>query len=170
MVPRDIPAALRWLKESAVQNNQYAQYALGMVHLSDEYGLKDVHTAVEWLIHSAEQNNQFAQYQLGKLYAMGQDVPRDREEALRWLTLSAAQGNEYAQFFIDHIDEIGVRDPDLFLASTNLLRQLGRIFEQEHYRMTPAPGIQFDRKRLRMLREKKLAQGHAYDDREPKQE
>jgi len=99
---------------------------------------------------------------------MGKDAPRDRDEALRWFSLAAAQGNEYAQFFIDHIDEIGVRNPDMFAAATRLLRELGKAFEQQHQQLG-GRAMQIDRKRMRVLREKKIAQGHAHDDHEPKQ-
>ena len=115
------------------------------------------------LTESANQGNQFAQYQLGKLYIMGKDVERNRDEALRWFTLAAEQGNEYAQFFVDHIDEIGVQNPDLFMASTNLLRQLGKIFEQQQQQLG-GQAAHIDRKRMRILREKLVMQGHARDE------
>jgi len=165
-VQKDIAAAVRWFTESAEQGNQFAQYTLGKLYLAGEDVQKDVQAAIRWLTESAEQGNQFAQYQLGKLYIMGKDVPRDREEALRWLTMAAEQGNEYAQFFIDHIDEF--RDPSLAVAATRLLRQLGKIFEQQNRQLESDPSMRIDRKRLRILREKKMAQGHARDDHEPK--
>ncbi len=99
---------------------------------------------------------------------MGKDVERDRDKALRWFALAAEQGNEYARFFIDHIDEIGLDNPDLFMATTRLLRQLGGIFEQQQHQLG-GQAAHIDRKRMRVLREKKLAQGHARDDHEPKQ-
>ncbi len=167
-VQKDIPAAIRWLIASAEQGNQFAQYALGKLYLAGEDAPKDIPAAIHRLTESAEQGNQFAQYQLGKLYIMGKDVERDRDMALRWFALAAEQGNEYARFFIDHIDEIGLHNPDLFMATTRLLRQLGRIFEQQQQQFG-GQAAHIDRKRMRVLQEKKLAQGHARDDREPKQ-
>ena len=96
---------------------------------------------------------------------MGKDVSRDKEQALYWLSMSAEQGNEYAQFLLDHFDKF--RDPSLFMATTRLLQQLGKIFEHQQRQMD-TQAIQIDRKRMRVLREKKFAQGHAYDDREQK--
>lgn len=165
-VPKDIPSALRWLGASADQDNQFAQYTLGKVYLEGKHTGKKVELAIAYLTQSALQGNQFSQYQLGKLYALGRDVPRDREDALRWLHMSAAQGNEYAQFFIDHIDEIGVYKTDIFMAATRMMQQLGKIFEQDAYR-AGAGTIQIDRKRMRELRRKKQAQGHAWNDHEP---
>ena len=92
-----ISKALEYLKRSANQGNQFAQYRLGKLYLMDEDVKKDIPTALQFLIAAAEQNNQYAQYTLGKLYLMGKDVPRDKDSAVRWLTLSAAQGNMYAQ-------------------------------------------------------------------------
>jgi hypothetical protein len=58
--------------------------------------------------------------------------------------------------------------PDLFMATTRLFKQLGRIFEQQQQQLGAQMG-HIDRKRMRALREKKIAQGHARGDHEPKQ-
>lgn len=164
------PTEAAWYFEQAAERgNAFAQYALGKLYLTGDSVSKDISAAVEWLTRAAEQDNPYAQYQLGKLYALDRDVPRDRKKALHWLGLSAAQGNEYAQFLLEHIDELGSRDPNLAFATTNLLRQLGRIFENQQRQMQ-GQSIQIDRKRLWQLRDKKLAHGHAYDDREPRQQ
>ena len=51
-------------------------------------------------------------------------------------------------------------------AVTNLMIQIGRLFEEE-YRKVSAKHYGIDRKRRRKLSEKKQAQGHKWDDREP---
>jgi len=160
-VPKDAPAAIRWLTTSAEQENQYAQYTLGKLFLLGEDAPKDIPAAINWLTASAEQDNQFAQYQLGKLYLLNRDVPRDREQAVHWFTLSAVQGNEYAQFFLDHMDEF--HDPSLLLSASNLLRGLSKLFEDQQQKQT-AQADHIDRKRMRELREKRMAQGHARDE------
>jgi len=167
-IQKDVSAAINWFTKSAGQGSQFAQYQLGKLYVAGENLQKDVQTAIHWLTESANQGNQFAQYQHGKLYIMGRDVPRDRDEALRWFAMAAGQGNEYAQFFIDHIDEIGVHNPDMFLATTRLLRQLGKIFEQQSHQLD-GQATHIDRKRMQKLREKKMAQGYAYNDHESKQ-
>ena len=96
---------------------------------------------------------------------MGKLVHRDRETALHWFELAAAQGNVYAQFFIDHIDEIGIRNPDIFMSVTSLFGQLENIFNEQNSKLG-SKAIQLDSKRRKILREKKLAQGHAYDEHE----
>lgn len=158
--------AVDWMARAAESGSQFAQYSLGKLYLTGEHLEKDVAKAVDLLTQAAEQENQYAQYTLGKLYMMGRDVSRDRDEAERWFSLAAAQGNEYAQFFLDHLDEIGVRSP--VTAATNLLRALARLFENQADELM-AYRAQSEHKTLSRERRKKIAQGHAVDDQEPKQ-
>ena len=166
-LPKDIPAALCWLRRAAELGNQFAQYRLGKLLLSGEDVPKDVEPAVRWLTASAEQGNQYAQYTLGKLYLLGRDVPRDKEAAVHWFTLAAEQGNEYARYFLDHMDD--PHGPTLLQAATRLLSHLGNIFREQAPPPSGSGGmhIAVDRKLLRKIREKKMAQGHKADDHEP---
>lgn len=166
-VPQDISRAVELFTQSAEQKNEYAAYQLGKLHLAGEHLPKEVDTAIRWLTEAAEQNNQFAQYVLGKLYLCGHDVPRDKEKAVLFLQASAAQGNIYAQFLLDHLDSF--RDPSAFLAATRLLHRLENLF-REDYRKPAGGPFHIDRKRRRKLVEKKQAQGHKRDDREPIQQ
>ena len=166
-LPKDIPAALRWLRRAADLGNQFAQYRLGKLLLMGEDVPKDVAAAIRWLTASAEQGSQFAQYTLGKLFLLGRDVPRDKEAAARWFTLAAEQGNEYAQYFLDHIDDSF--GPSLLQTATRLLHHLGNIFRDQSPPPSGSGGmhIAVDKKLLRKIREKKMAQGHKADDHEP---
>nr|WP_304052983.1 MobP3 family relaxase [Enterocloster clostridioformis] len=167
-VPQDIPKAVELFRQAADQENQFAQYQLGKLYLSGEHLPKDVDTAIHWLEKSAMQENQFAQYALGKLYLCGHDVPRDKEKAVPLLEASAAQGNIYAQFLLDHIDSF--RDPSPFLAATRLLHRLENLFREDIRKAAGGTAYHIDRKRRRRLAEKKQAQGHKRDDREPVQQ
>lgn len=167
-VPRDMEKAVSLFMESAEQKNEYAAYQLGRLYLAGEDIPKDVDTAIRWLTEAAEQNNQYAQYLLGKLYLCGQNVPRDREKAIWFLQSSAAQGNIYAQFFLDHLDSF--RDPSAFLAATRLLHRLENLFREDYQKAAGGSPFHIDRKRRRKLAEKKQAQGHKRDDREPVQQ
>lgn len=167
-VPQDISKAVELFQQSAGQENQYAQYQLGKLYLSGEHLPKDVEAAIRWLEKSAMQENQFAQYALGKLYLCGHDVPRDKEKAVPLLEASAAQGNIYAQFLLDHIDSF--RDPSPFLAATRLLHRLENLFREDVRKAAGGTAYHIDRKRRRRLAEKKQAQGHKRDDREPVQQ
>ena len=163
-----IQNAIFWLEQSADQGNQYAQYALGKLYLSGEDVPKDIPKAILWLEQSASQGNQYAQYALGKLYLCGQDVPRDREKATGYLQAAADQGNIYAVFLLEHMDSF--QNPDLFLAATRLLHRLEKLFREDMHRATGGSPFHIDRKRRRRLAEKKQAQGHKRDDREPVQQ
>jgi hypothetical protein len=163
---KNVSKAVELLAKSASRNNSFAQYQLGKLYLLGEDVPKDVEAAVKQLTASAEQGNQYAQYTLGKLYLMGHDVPRDREAALKWLTASAAQGNIYAQFFLDRMDSF--RNPPVLLTATRLMHHLGNIFRDEQKRFGGGV-MQVDRKLRKKLARKKAAQGHAYDDHEPRQ-
>ena len=143
-VTRDIPKALEYLKRSAAQSNQFAQYRLGKIYLMGEDAPKDVPAALQYLNASAEQGNQYAQYVLGKLYLMGKDVQKDKDTAIRWFTLAAAQGNIYAQFFLDHMDSF--KDPSVLLAGTRLLHHMSRVFVDNAPPIKPSIP-QIDRKR-----------------------
>ena len=166
-VPKDISKTIRRFTLSAGQKNDYTAYQLGKLYVSGEDAPKDVETAVRWLTVSAEQGNQYAQYALGKLYFYDGDVPRDQEKSLRWLSLSAQQGNACAQFLIEHIDEH--QNPSVLLAATRLMHRLERLFRENYYKAAGGAAFRIDRKRLHKLREKKLAQGHARDEREQRQ-
>ena len=63
-----------------------------------------------------------------------------------------------------------VRDADLILAATRLMRYLSRIFQEDYRRLSGDGGAgHIDSKRWRKLQEKRIAQGHKKDDHEPKQ-
>lgn len=163
---KDIPTALYWFRRSADLGNQYAQYRLGRLLLQGELFPKNAEKAIGWLTKSAEQGNQFAQYALGKIYLLGRDAPKDKEAAARWFSLAAAQGNEFAQYFLDHMDDPPASS--LMQTATRLLRHLGNIFREQTPPLSSG-GMRFavDRKLLRKIREKKMAQGHRRDDHEP---
>lgn len=165
-VPQDISKAIEYLTDAAEQKNQYAEYRLGKLYLQGEQISKDVEKAIHYLNSSAEQGNQFSQYILGKLYLMGKEVEKDKETAVKWFTLSARQGNEYAQFFLDNMDKW--RDPSVSSATIRLLQHISKIFEDKQPQpQKQAMDMKIDSKRLRKLREKKLAAGQKLDDHSP---
>lgn len=167
-ISKDVEKAVCLLGQSAMRGNQYAQYALGRLYLSGEDILKDVENAVCLLEQSAGQGNPYAQYALGKLFLCGKDVPRDKEKAASYLQAAAGQGNIYAAFLLEHMDSF--RDPDLFLAATRLMHRLEKLFREDVHRAAGGSPFHIDRKRRRRLVEKKQAQGHKRDDREPVQQ
>ena len=158
----DLDEGIRWLRRAAQEGNTYAAYRLGKEYLTGEHAPKNGENAVHWFHLSAKRGNPFAQYMLGKLYLEGKAVPRDQEQAVQWFRRSAAQGSRYAQFFLDRQNSL--QPPAVMLSVTRLLHHLGRIFREDSL-PAAGPGItQIDRKRLRQLREKRIALGHKPDD------
>jgi len=163
----NVEKALQWLGKAADNGNALAQYAMGKLYLTGNHLEKDAVKAVELFTKSAEQGNQYAQYALGKLYLLGHDVRQDKETALHWLSAAAAQGNIYAKYLLERMDSF--KDPSILLAATRLMHHLGNIFRDEYQKAFGNPLIQVDRKLRKKIMEKKLAQGHAYNDHAPHQ-
>ena len=64
-------------------------------------------------------------------------------------------------FFLDHMDEF--RGPSLLFSASRLLSSLAKLFEDQQQKQT-AQADHIDRKRMRELRQKMQAQGHARDE------
>lgn len=97
-VAKNIDYALRWLEESAAEQNPYAEYLLGKTFLRGEDVEKDLTRAEELLRRSVNQSNQYAAYTLGKAYLDGRLLSQDISEAIRLLTFSADRGFSTAQY------------------------------------------------------------------------
>ena len=160
----DTARGVEWLRYASEGGSSWAMYRLGKELLRGEIMEKDTAGAVDWFTRSAERGNPYAQYLLGKLYLTGKEVPHDEEQADLWLTRSARQGNEYAQYLLDYMEES--RSPSAMLAVTRLLHHMSRVFQDNSLPKSRPGGIQIDRKRLKKLREKKIALGHKPDDHE----
>ena len=73
---RDHEKAEQWFRRSAEAGNDFSEYALGKLLLTQKRTVE----ALEWLDKAAEQGNQFARYRLGKIYLTGEPVPKDVEK------------------------------------------------------------------------------------------
>lgn len=166
IVPKDALKALELLRHASSQDHQFAQYQLGKMLLQGEEAPKDVTAAVHWLTVSAMHGNQYAQYALGKLYLLGKDVEKDKASAAKWFQMAADQGNEYAQYFLKHMDDPMGQSPAA--AVITLLHSLANIFREQSQFPTGGIVVAVDRKLLRKIKAKKIAQGHKADDHEPK--
>ena len=165
-VPKDSLKAMELLKRASSREHQFAQYQLGKLLLQGEDVPKDVVAAVHWLTASAMHGNQYAQYALGKLYLLGKGVEKDKDRAAKWFQMAADQGNEYAQYYLKHMDDPMGQSPAA--AVITLFHSLANIFREQN--QLPSGGIMVavDRKLLRKIKAKKIAQGHKADDHEPK--
>ena len=193
---RDLKKAEQWFRSSAEAGNEFSEYALGKLLLTQ----KRTEEAMKWLGSAADHKNQFAQYRLGKIYLSGESVPKDVKKALEYLSASAAQGNQYAQYTLGKLYLLGrdvgqdrekakewltrsaaqgneyaqffldridqFRDPSLMLAATKLLYHMGRIFRDNSAPPHNPAGMRIDSKRRKRLTEKRMAMGHKADDHE----
>ena len=193
---RDHEKAERWFRLSAEAGNDFSEYALGKLLLSQ----KRTEEAVRWLDKAAGHGNPFAQYRLGKLFLTGESVKKDVRKALEYLTAAARQGNPFAQYTLGKLYLLGrdveqdreqardwftrsaaqgnayaqffldrfdqFRDPSVMLAATKLLHHMSRIFRDNSMPPRNPAGIRIDSKRRKRLTEKRMAMGHKADDHE----
>lgn len=193
---RDHEKAERWFRLSAEAENDFSEYALGKLLLTQ----KRTEEAMKWLGKAADHGNQFARYRLGKIYLTGESVPKDVQKALEYLAISADHGNQFAQYTLGKLYLLGrdvkqdrekarewltqsaaqgneyaqffldrfdqFREPSVMLAATKLLYQMGRIFRDNSSPPHNPAGIRIESKRRRHLMEKRMAMGHKPDDHE----
>ena len=193
---RDHEKAELWFRLSAEAGNDFSEYALGKLLLTQ----KRTEEAMLWLGKAADHGNQFARYRLGKIYLTGESVPKDVQKALEYLTASAEQGNQFAQYTLGKLYLLGrdvkqdreqarewltlsaaqgneyaqffldrfdqFRDLSVMLAATKLLHHMGRIFRDNSKPPHNPNGIRIDSKRRKRLNEKRMAMGHKADDHE----
>lgn len=161
---KDIRKAVHYLTMAANQKNVFAAYRLGKLYLAGVEVEKNSELAIRYLEESASAGNQYAQYILGKVYLMGKEVEQDRERAYEYFRLAAKQGNVYAAYFLEHWNDMS--HPDLLLMATRLMHHLEKIIEGDVSEKKGGRRSGMDRKLARKIKSKKIAQGHARDDRE----
>ena len=193
---RDHEKAEQWFRHSAEAGNDFSEYALGKLLLTQKRTVE----AMGWLSKAADHGNQFARYRLGKIYLADESVPKDVAKALVYLTASADQGNQFAQYTLGKLYLLGrdvppnreqarewliraaaqgneyarffldcfdqFRDPSVMLAASKLLHHMSRIFQNNSIPPGNPAGIRIDSKRRRRLMEKRMAMGHKADDHE----
>ena len=105
---RDHEKAEQWFRHSAEAGNDFSEYALGKLLLTQKRTVE----AMEWLGKAADHGSQFARYRLGKMKIeeaalTGESVPKDVAKALAYLTASADQGNQFAQYTLGKLYLLG---------------------------------------------------------------
>lgn len=157
-VNADYAIAETLFHRAAIQGSSYAQYSLAKMHLKGQAQYSSFAHAVELLTEAADKGNQWAEYQLGKMYLYGQGVDKDYELAVRLLTSSASKGNDYAQRLLDNYHPHTHSNSSTVLASLRLLARLSQIIRDDADKRDKT-GRAIDRKLMRKIQEKKLAQG-----------
>lgn len=156
-VPIDYVTAEEMFQRAAAQGSQYAQYSLAKMHLKGQARYNSVAYAVELLTESADKGYQWAEYQLGKMYLYGQGIDRNYELAVLLLSSAAEKGNTFAQRLLDNYQTHSGSGASTVLASLRLLARLTQIIREDADKKDKGRAI--DRKLMRKIHEKKLAQG-----------
>jgi TPR repeat protein len=154
----DLAMAENMFAKAAMQGSPYAKYSLAKMHLKGQVTFSDISFAVRLLSEAAEQGNQWAEYQLGKMYLYGQDVDKNIELAVRYLSSSADKGNPYAQQLLDNYQNHTHGSSAAVLASLRLLARLSQIIKEDADKRDKS-GRAIDRKLMRIIEQKKAAQG-----------
>ena len=157
-VKADYIKAEELLARASNQGSSYAKYSLAKMHLKGQAQHSQLSIAVRLLTEAANQGNQWAEYQLGKMYLYGQGVDKNYDEAVRLLTSSANRGNEYAQRLLDNYHSNTHGNSATVLASLRLLARLSQIIREDADKRDKT-GRSIDRKLMRKIEEKKMAQG-----------
>ena len=85
---------ITFLRKSAEQNYDKAQFALGMLYYNgyEDIVKQDWKEARRWLRKAAKQKHDVAQYYLAEIYLNGNGVPVNRKEAFKWYKASSSTG------------------------------------------------------------------------------
>ena len=157
-IKSDFAIAENMFTKAAMQGSHYAKYSLAKMHLKGQVTFKDIAFAIRLLTEAADQGNQWAEYQLGKMYLYGQDVDKNLELAVRYLSSSANKGNPYAQQLLDNYQNNTHGSSATVLASLRLLARLSQIIKEDADKRDKS-GRAIDRKLMRIIEQKKAAQG-----------
>lgn len=154
----DYSTAENMFEKAVLQGNMYAQYSLAKMHLQGKTQNSSISTAIQLLIASAKKGNQWAEYQLGKMYLYGQGVNKNQGLAIQYLTSAADKGNEYAKHLLNNDNYHAHSSVTTVLASMRLLARLSQIIRDDTEKRS-STGRSIDRKLMRKIEEKKMAQG-----------
>lgn len=117
IVPRDLRTAREYF-DLAAEDDDFlpAQYALGMLLLSEDPSVQDADEGLRWLVKASENGSDAASYQLGKLCLSSKLVQRDPELARYYLERAAELYHPGAMcalglYYLS--DEDGQYDPEL---------------------------------------------------------
>ncbi len=99
------PEVLELIK-SAENNNQDAQFELGVMYKNGDRVTTDYNEAKKWLEMAAEKGNALAQFNLGIMYKNGLGVTKNINEAKKWLEKAASRGDKTAKASLESMADI----------------------------------------------------------------
>jgi len=96
----DTEKAIEWLKIAASQNNDEAQFNLGVLYFNaakKSKGQPYFKEAFRWSLLQAKNDNKEAQYNVAIMYEDGLGVKKDAKKAFFWYLQSAVNGHPVSQ-------------------------------------------------------------------------
>lgn len=151
--------ALLYLKKSAELGSSMAEYRLGKMALEGEEMEKNVPLAIEYLKSAVQKRNGFAAYLLGKIYIFEE---HDWSTAEEYLKMAKKEGISHAKRLLEQHEQYRCSQGNM--AASHIMMAFVQLLQEKEEKLPYKPAMKIDRKRLRELRRKKMAQGHAYDD------
>jgi hypothetical protein len=85
---------LEWIRRSANQGYDRAQFALGQRYAQGDGVAKDEAEAAKWYTLAADQGDKGAQHYLAVLYEYGRGVQKDLVQAYKWYSLAAVDSRD----------------------------------------------------------------------------
>lgn len=95
--PQDDEEACKWFAKSAKQENENAQFNLGVRYLSGSGVRRNEKEGVKWLRAAAQTGLSDAQYQLGLCLKNGIGAKKSDTRAVEWFKSAALSGHQKAQ-------------------------------------------------------------------------
>lgn len=92
-MPKNYPAALKWLNRAAAKNDINAMLLLGEMYEQGMGVTKDLKKSLDWTKKAALKGSSDAAYELAEMYENGNGVPKDMAEAVKWYTIAADKGD-----------------------------------------------------------------------------
>ncbi len=97
---KDSVQAFYWFQKAAEQNDEVAEYNVGLCYSQGIGVEQDKEKAVEYFRRAARHGIVSAQYSLAMCYYEGDGVEKNYKEAFRWFDQAANADNEYAQLYL----------------------------------------------------------------------
>lgn len=113
-VGQDFAQALFWSRKAAEQNEQVAQFDMGILYLRGLGVEQDYGKAGDWFLKSANQGYPRAQYELAMLFEDGQGRIQSYTLAAEFLEKAAVQGDADSEFALGALYDKGNGVPQDF--------------------------------------------------------
>lgn len=126
-VVSDLDKSVRWLRESAAQDQPLAQAVLSNFYTNGEGVPRNYERAVYWARMSAENGSHLGQFNLASLYYEGKGLLQNYVKAHMWFNLSASGGHPMALVMRDLLNGM-MTDEDIAVAQALARECMARQF------------------------------------------